>query len=185
MTSAVKIHKNRFSCLIEEERQKKYIKQQTQQQKPKKRRRHINFKIQIKSKLDIDTYIKFLHKDIRKRKIIDRKYQNDNNECHLKHLNFITMEVLLLKTLELYSKNYTEVIEENNENNISGNILYTPSEEYKKDLTSIQGEDISTKYNFLHDEEELNRIAIEIFTKYKSFGFINLNFLKRKIYEYI
>ena len=149
----------------------------------KKRRKHINFKIQIKSKDDIITYIKFLEKDIKKRKIIDNKYKNDINECHLKHLNFITMEVILLEILKLYLDNYN--FKSENEENISQKILYTPEDNYEKDLTSIEHQSIKDKYTFLVDKEHIQSIAEEIFMKYKGFGFINLNFLKRKIYQYV
>jgi hypothetical protein len=154
----------------------------------KKRRKHINFRIQITKKPDINTFITFLNKDIKKRLDIDKKYYNDNNECHLKHLNFITMEVLLCKTLTLFRDNFdnNSQSKSNDENeNIIDDILYIPEEEYKKDLTKINRSDIMEKYKLIHNKTEVDRISNELYEKYKGFGFINLNFLKRKIYEYI
>lgn len=163
---------NRFSCLIE---------------KPKKRRKHINFKVQIKQKQDINIFINFLSKDIEKRLKIDKKYYNDNNECHLKHLNFIIMEMLLTKVLILYKNNFDTInknIQETN-NDVLNELLYVPEQEYKKDLTIVERKDILERYNFIKSQKNMNIIAKEIYNKYKKFGFINLNFLKRKIYEYI
>lgn len=171
------INKNRFASLLEE----RYREQK--KEKNKKRRKHINFKVQITKKPDITVYINFLKKDIQKRKYIDQKYVNDYNECHLKHLNFILMEILLLNVLKLFVIDF----DENNESSesINSDILYTPEEEYKKDLKKISKQDIIEKYKFMGDTVKINKIAKDIYNKYKGFGFINLNFLKRKIYEYI
>ena len=150
------------------------------------RRKHINFKIEIKKKIDIETFIQFLEFDIIKRLEIDKKYYNDTNECHLKHLNFILMEMILCKTLEIY-RDYYEILDnkENNNKDIKNEILYIPLEEYKKDLTIINRKMINDRYEFIDDDAKLNKIAKEIYDKYKDFRFVNLNFLKRKIYEYI
>lgn len=153
----------------------------------KKRREHINFKIQIKNLFDITTFIEFLNLDIKKRIEIDKRYYNDNNECHLKHLNFITMEILLKQVLIKYKNNFNNFHpkSKDEDDNISNNIMYIPTEYYKKDLTVIQRKDINNKYLLISDQKRIDNIAQEIYDKYKSFGFINLNFLKRKIYEYV
>ena len=151
-----------------------------------KRRKHINFKIKIEKKIDINLFIDFLNKDIRKRMYIDKKYENDFNECHLRHLNFICMETLLKEILLLYYKNYDELLSEDKDNSsIEELILYTPETTYKKDLTVISEGDIIKKYKLLNNNGEIKRISNEIYEKYKGFGFINLNFLKRQIYEYL
>lgn len=165
---------NRFSKFLEEEKKQK---------QKKKRRKHINFKIQITKKPDISVYINFLENDIKKRLEIDRRYINHYNECHLKHLNFILMEILLFNVLKLFATHFDENFD--NSKSIQSDILYTPEEDYKKDLNKISKEEILKKYKFMDDTPKIQKIAYEIYSKYKSFGFINLNFLKRKIYEYI
>lgn len=167
---------NRFSVLLEEHKKEK-------QKLKKKRRKHINFKIQITKKPDITIYIDFLKNDIQKRLNIDKRYINDYNECHLKHLNFILMEILLFNVLKLFVNNFNDNSNENTK--LEKDILYTPEEEYKKDLNKISKEDIIKKYEFMNDSLKIQKIANEIYLKYKCFGFINLNFLKRKIYSYI
>ena len=155
--------------------------------KEQKRRQHINFKIEIKTKKGIDTVINFLKKDIKKRLYVDKKYELDNNECHLKHLNFIFMEILLQEVLEIFKINYdTNFKNECKEkDNIKENILYVPEKSYIKDLTIISRKDIEEKYARMNNQKYIDQIAKYIYTNYKSFGFINLNFLKRKIYEFI
>ena len=158
------------------------------QPKKKDRRQHINFKIEINKKADIDIFINFLVKDITKRLKIDTKYRLDYNECHLKHLNFILMEMLLLRVLEIFQRNFeidSLSVSDDGKENIKDSILYIPDKKYKRDLTIIKKEDLELKYQFMNDQEKIQEIANYVYIKYKSFGFINLNFLKRKIYEFI
>lgn len=150
-----------------------------------KRRQHINFKININKKTDLNIFINMLESDIKNRLIIDKKYYNINNECHLKHLNFIMMEILLQKILILFQLNFENLNSNNKMKNIEDDILYTPKELYKKDLTSINRNIIDKKYELMQNLPELEKIAKSIFLKYKDFEFINLNFLKRKIYTFI
>lgn len=167
---------NRFSVLLEDfKREKKAPK--------KKRRQHINFKIQITKKPDISVYINFLENDINKRLQIDKKYVDDYNLCHLKHLNFILMEILLFNVLKLFTVKFNE--KSSQKKSIESDILYTPEEQYKKALDKISKQDIEKKYEFINNQVKIQKIANEIYSKYKCFEFINLNFLKRKIYEYI
>jgi len=174
------MNNNRFRCLLDD------IKPSSPPQPKKKRRKHINFKIQIKQKIDIDIFINFLNKDIKKRMMIDKKYYHHYNECHLKHLNFIMMEILLHRVLCLYQKNFdTDSETSSDEENIKDDILYVPEDSYEKSLNEVQIYDIKLKYNLIKDKIELDRISQEVYDKYKGFEFINLNFLKRKIYEYI
>ena len=151
--------------------------------KPIKRRQHINFKIEIKTKKDIKIYANFLKMDITKRLRIDQKYRCDYNKCHLKHLNFILMEILLYNTLKIFETRFNEKTIKSK--SIEKEILYTPIEAYKKDMNIICKEEIQKKYKFIGDSVKIKKIANEIYNKYKCFGFINLNFLKRKIYGYI
>ena len=156
--------------------------------KHKDRRKHINFKIEIKKKNDIDVFIDFLEKDIAKRLKIDQKYFFDNNECHLKHLNFILMQILLHRTLVIFHDNFekdSSSLSDDEKENIKNEILYIPDQVYKKDLTIIKREDILLRYKMMKNTDKLDEIANYIYLKYKSFGFINLNFLKRKIYEFV
>lgn len=150
-----------------------------------KRRRHIDFKIEIKTKLGINTVIDFLNKDIKKRLYLDKKYKLDNNECHLKHLNFIFMEILLKRVLEIFKVNYNMDSIDDEEGDIKNKILYVPDKSYVKDLTIISRVEIDAKYERMYNQESIDEIANYIYTTYKSFGFINLNFLKRKIYEFV
>lgn len=156
--------------------------------KEKKRREHINFKIQIDKKMDMEIFTDFLEKDIKKRLRIDKRYYNDNNECHLKHLNFITMEILLHRILTLYQvdfENSTSKSPKDSSSKIHDNMLYVPENSYEKDLTKIKRSDIINKYRLMANKTEIDKIANSIYLKYKDFDFINLNFLKRKIYEFI
>lgn len=152
------------------------------------RRKHINFKIEITNKKDIDTFINFLDTDIQKRLKIDQKHFFDDNTCHLKHLNFILMEILLHRTLVIFYDNFeidSSSQSTDEKENIKDDILYVPTQSYKRDLTVIKRQDILTRYQMMKNEEKLDEISKYIYLKYKSFGFINLNFLKRKIYEFL
>ena len=71
------------------------------------------------------------------------------------------------------------------EKNIKDAILYVPEKTYERDLTIIKRQDILVKYQMMKNNDKLNEISNYIYLKYRSFGFINLNFLKRKIYEFI
>ena len=159
-----------------------------EKEKFKKRRQHINFKIEINKKTDITIFTDFLEKDIKKRLKIDQQYFFDNNECHLKHLNFILMEILLHRVLTIFLDNFennSSSSSNDEKENIKDEILYTPEKSYEKDLTIIKRQDILVKYKFMKNDEKLDEISNYIYLKYKSFEFINLNFLKRKIYEFI
>jgi len=151
------------------------------------RRQHINFKIEINKKSDINIFINFLVEDINKRLIIDKKHRFEYNRCHLKHLNFILMEIILLRVLQIFLFNFEiNSSVSNNDENIKDAILYVPDKKYKKDLTIIKSEDLELKYYFMNDEEKIQEIANFIYIKYKNKSqFINISFLKKKIYEFM
>ena len=154
--------------------------------KTKKRRKHINFKIEIKSKEDIMLFTDFLKKDIKKRLIIDNKrYRNDNTMCHMKHLNFILMEIILHEVLTLFEQDIENKIKNNNVAIEKEDILYVPEKTYEKDETEISLIDIKNKYKKIQDNKFIYEVSTYIYNKYKVFDYLNLNFIKRKIYEFI
>ena len=154
--------------------------------KTKKRRKHINFKIEIKTKEDIMVFTEFLEKDIQKRLIIDKKrYFLDNTLCHIKHLNFILMEIILHEVLTLFEEDIENKIQGNNAAIEKEDILYVPEKTYEKDETAISRVDIMNKYKKINDRKFIHEVSSYIYKKYKVFEYLNLNFIKRKIYEFI
>lgn len=152
----------------------------------KVKRDHINFKLEFSKKSELKIFIDFLKKDIHKRLIIDKKFRNHSNNCHLKHLNFIIMEILLNKILTKFYNDFdNKTLSDDEKNKIKDEILYLPTDPYEKDLTQIDKLAINKKYEMMNNNKRINEITDEIYEKYKGFDFINVNFLKRKIYEYI
>ena len=158
----------------------------TSVKKTKKRRKHINFKVEIKSKEDIMLFTDFLKKDIKKRLIIDgKRYRDDNTICHMKHLNFILMEIILHEVLTLFEEDIENKIRNNNAEIEKNDILYVPDKTYEKDETEISIIDIENKYKKIRDNKFIYEVSNYIYNKYKVFEYLNLNFIKRKIYEFI